>query len=157
MRFVSISALALLPMGCGGGGGSGGGARVFTIELTQDAGEHSISGDVALPPDTSSGHAIQFRVDAIDATPPFLTVETVGNTNGDDGFGFRIVGASDGLSYQIRCAIDANDSGSVDSGDLLGWNGGTADMPIQDDDLAPVITIDGESVDGADFGIGPVP
>lgn len=158
MRRWCLVTMVALVAGCGGGGDSGGGGSgVYTLELGQESGEYTISGQVSFPADTPSGHAMQFLVDALDSSPSYAVIEPVGNTNGSDEFAFRIVGASDGGTYQLRFAVDLNDSEAVDAGDLMGWNGGTVAAPLQDDDQAPLITIAGESVADADFGIGPIP
>ena len=155
-RFLRLLALLVTPAvaGCGGGGGGGGGPRVFTMELIE-SGDHTISGWVTLPDETPSGHLIQLRADA-DSTTTYSVIEGVGETDANGEFGFRLVEATDG-SYRVRVAVDINDSGMVDSGDLVGWYGGTVAAPIQDSGLASDIVIAGASVENADFGVGPLP
>lgn len=143
-----------LVVGCGGDGGGGSGGSVFTIELLE-AGERTISGEVSMPENTPSGHPIQFLV-AVQGAAPYAVIEGVGNTDGADLFGFRVVGANDG-TFQVRAVVDINDSGNLDAGDLMGWYAGTVSTPIQVSGSAAVITVSGTSIGSADFGIGPMP
>lgn len=107
-----------------------------------------------MPENTPSGHVIQLLVE-VQGAAPYAVIESVGNTDGADQFDFRIVGANDG-TFQVRAAVDINDSGSLDAGDLMGWYDGTVSSPIQVSGSAAVITVSGTSVDGADFGIASI-
>src|SRR5689334_14398358 len=104
-RTALLAAVALL-VGCGGDDESGDTGRVFTIELIAEAGDYDISGTVSLPKNTPAGHTIQFIVKGSDG---FASAEGVGDTDGARRFGFHVVGAKDGVSYQLRAAVDMDD------------------------------------------------
>ena len=68
----------------------------------------------------------------------------------------RASGLSEG-KYSVRARIDVDGNGSLQSGDLDGFTGGTVDAPITDFSKAKEIDVGPSGATGVDFGVAKVP
>lgn len=136
-----------------GGAGSGvtlDASRIFKGDLT-------LSGTITLPAGTGAGKAIQLTASGggEDITTSGSQVGPAGTTPGDT-VPYTITGLAQG-KYSVRARIDVDGDGTLASGDLDGFTGGTVEAPVTDFSKATKVDVGPSGATGVDFGVGRVP
>jgi hypothetical protein len=152
--------LALGLLGACGGGDDGGGADLsLTPELQK--GSYDLTGTVSLAtPFTAATRVSLLLTNAeFGATSARLTAanafenQTVGGGKSQLTFAVRGIKAG---KYLISVVADTSMDGVIGEGDVGGYYGGTAAQPATYGKDAQVVTVVDRSLEGLDFGIGPV-
>jgi hypothetical protein len=143
--------------------GSDGDGDAASNHLTLDArrGSHELTGTVTMPAGFPASRAF---LAIKDVSPAFKDSSNLASAN---AFSTGKVGASGTLTYTIKgvedgdylvsVVLDTSGDGEPSEGDLGGYFGGTGEAPAYYGAQAALVTVQGASQGGLDFGIGAVP
>jgi hypothetical protein len=162
MRTFAI-ACALLVVSCSDGASntgttSSGGTSGVSLDASKIfKGTLTLSGTITLPPGTGAGKSIQLTASGggADITQKGSQVGPAGTTAGD-AVPYTVTGLAPG-KYSIRARVDVDGNGSLQSGDLDGYTGGTVDAPVVEFSKAKEIDVGPSGATGVDFGVGKAP